>query len=520
MSSPSCRSAWRLLAVLLVLTSSLPAQLVNTSVRVRVGTGDDTLITGFVVGAQPRTFLFRAVGPTLASFGVGGVLADPILTLFGSNRNVIATNNDWGTNPSYSAATISASMASAGAFALPAGSRDAVLIATLPSGAYTVQVTGANNGTGVALFEAYELAAAPVASGTIRGRLATATSSAPEVGIFGAEMVFRNAAGAEIGRSTTRVFGLFDATLPAGAVRVEFPGSPAFVPAFQLVTVVAGVTTELPPLLVVSRASGPGTIRGQVTNAVSGSTLSGATLRFREGSGVQTGSVAGTTTASANGFTITLSPGTYTAEVSLTGYITSFFTVIAREGNEPVNQNLTLSPVLGANQIRIVLTWGSTPEDLDAHLTGPDAGISIARFHVYYDAPSDSANTAKLDLDDRASFGPETITITSFRPGVYRYSVHDYTNSRATLSTALSSSGAQVVVFRGSAEVARFTAPTGRTGTLWTVFEIDGTTLALTPRNEFSDVSIPRSVTAPPLEGGVVPETNAEILRIGRKPKR
>ncbi|MBM3842484.1 MAG: hypothetical protein FJ397_04340 [Verrucomicrobia bacterium] len=516
MFSPSCRSAWRLLALLLVLTSGLPAQLVNTSVRVRVGTGDDTLISGFVVGAQPRTFLFRAVGPTLASFGVGGVLADPILTLFGSTQNVIATNNDWGTNPSYSAATITAAMASAGAFALPAGSRDAVLIATLPSGAYTVQVTGANSGTGVALFEAYELAAAPVASGTIRGRL----QNLADLGLVGAEMVFRNAAGAEIGRATTRVLGFFDARLPAGAVRVEFPGSPAYVPAFQLVTVVAGVTTELPPLLVAERASAPGTIRGRVTNAVNGSTLSGATLRFREGSGVQTGTVAGTTTSSASGYTITLSPGTYTAEVSLTGYITSFFTVIAREGNAPANQDLPLSPVLGANEFRIVLFWGVTPADLDAHLTGPHATISGARFHVYFDARSDTANTAKLDLDDLESFGPETITISSFRPGVYRYSVHDYTNRNATLSTALSSSGAQVVVFRGSTEVARFTAPTGRTGTLWTVFEIDGTTLVLTPRNEFSNVAEPLRVTAPPLEGGVVPETDAEILRIGRKPKR
>ena len=519
MFSPSCRSAWRLLALLLVLTSGLPAQLVNTSVRVRVGTGDDTLITGFVVGAQPRTFLFRAVGPTLTSFGVGGVLADPILTLFGSTQNVIATNNDWGTNPSYSAATISASMASAGAFALPAGSRDAVLIATLPSGAYTVQVTGANNGTGVALFEAYEIAAAPVASGTIRGRLVDGSTSA-ELGIVGAEMVFRNAAGAEIGRSTTGLFGLFAATLPAGAVRVEFPGSATFVPAFQLVTVVAEVTTDLPPLPVAGRASGPGTIRGLVTNAVNGSALNGATLKFRDGSGVQTGTVVGTTTASATGYTITLTPGTYTAEVSLTGYITSFFTVVARAGNAPAAQNLAISPVLGANEFRIVLSWGAKPEDLDAHLTGPHATISGARFHVFFDARSETANTAKLDLDDLDSFGPETITISSFRPGVYRYSVHDWTNRLSTQNTALSSSGAQVVVFRGSAEVARFTAPTGRTGTLWTVFEIDGTTLVLTPRNEFSNVAEPLRVTAPPLEGGVVPTTDAETFQISRKPKR
>ena len=510
--------AWRLLALLLVLTSGLSAQLVNTSVRVRVGTGDDTLITGFVVGAQPKTFLFRAVGPTLGSFGVGGVLADPILTLFGSNQSVLATNNDWGTNPSYSAATITSVMASAGAFALPAGSRDAVLIATLPSGAYTVQVTGANNGTGVALFEAYELAVAPAASGTVRGRL---EEDGTLLGVVGATILFRNAAGAEIGRATTRVFGIFEATVPAGTVRVEFAGTQAFVATFQLGTVVAGVTTELPPLRVVRTGSGSGTIAGRVTSAVNGNTLAGVTLRFRAGGGVQTGAVAGTTTTAANGtYTIGLAPGNYTVEVSLTGYITSFFTATASTGNAPPSQNFPLSPLLGANEFRIVVSWGATPADLDAHLTGPHATIAGARFHVFWDAPSESANTAKLDLDDKDSFGPETVTITSFRPGVYRYSVHDYTNLGSTQSTALSSSGAQVVVFRGNAEIARFTAPTGRTGNLWTVFEIDGSTLALTPRNEFSNVLDPLRVTAPPLEGPVAPASDAEVLRISRKPKR
>ena len=120
-----------------------------------------------MIGATPKTFLFRAIGPSLGNFGVSGVLADPILTLFGSNQTALTNNNDWGANPAYSAATIASVMATAGAFPLPAGSRDAVLIATLPPGAYTVQVTGANNGTGVALFEAYELAAAPAAAGTI-----------------------------------------------------------------------------------------------------------------------------------------------------------------------------------------------------------------------------------------------------------------------------------------------------------------------------------------------------------------
>jgi hypothetical protein len=399
---------------------------------------------------------------------------------------------------------------------LPAGSRDAVLIATLPPGAYTVQVTGANNGTGVALFEAYELAAAPAAAGTIRGRLVDAVRS---VGISGSQIIFRDGAGAEIGRTTTRLFGDFEITLPAGAVRVEFPGSTGYVAAFQLVTVVAGVSTELTPLRVAPVAGGGAGVAGRITNAVTGATLGSVTLRFRSGGGVETGTVVGTTTSFADGtYGIPLTPGTYTVELSSSGFITAFFTVTATVGNPPPSQNFALSPVLGANQFRVVLTWGATPVDLDAHLTGPNA--TSGRFHAYFENREPAGSGAKLDLDDVDSFGPETITLSTLRPGVYRYSVHDYSNLGSAQSTALSSSGAQVVVFRGSAEVARFTAPSGRTGDLWTVFELDGTSLVITPRNEFSTITEPVRVTAPPLEGEALPASDVEVLRLSRKPKR
>jgi hypothetical protein len=43
-----------------------------------------------------------------------------------------------------------------GAFALGAGSKDAVLLVTLPAGAYTAQVSGVAGG-GIALVEVYEV---------------------------------------------------------------------------------------------------------------------------------------------------------------------------------------------------------------------------------------------------------------------------------------------------------------------------------------------------------------------------
>ncbi len=126
---------------------------VNLSTRARVGTGDRTLIGGFVVvGPASQRVLIRAVGPTLGSFGVTGVLADPVLTLH-TGATVVASNDRWDAGDG--AAVVEASNRRVGAFALAAGSEDAALFVTLPPGAYTVEVRGKNESEGVALLEIY-----------------------------------------------------------------------------------------------------------------------------------------------------------------------------------------------------------------------------------------------------------------------------------------------------------------------------------------------------------------------------
>lgn len=131
-------------------------RLINVSARAQVGTGSNVLIAGFVVqGSPPLKLLVRAVGPTLTQQHVSGVLADPRLELY---RNVngtnvrIASNDNWG-----GTAALSSAFATTGAFSLPAYSKDAALLVTLPSGVYSAVVTGVNNGTGVALVEVYEV---------------------------------------------------------------------------------------------------------------------------------------------------------------------------------------------------------------------------------------------------------------------------------------------------------------------------------------------------------------------------
>jgi len=130
-----------------------PAELKNLSVRAPVGTGSGVLIAGFVIsGNEPKTVLIRGIGPALAGFGVSGALAAPVLSLYNSSSVLMATNSDWGGEP-----VLAEAMAESGAFALSPGSNDTALLVTLPPGAYTAQVSGANSTTGVGLIEVYEV---------------------------------------------------------------------------------------------------------------------------------------------------------------------------------------------------------------------------------------------------------------------------------------------------------------------------------------------------------------------------
>ncbi len=139
-----------------------PTTLVNLSCRARVGTNADILTAGFVIrGATPRRLLIRAVGPTLGGFGLAGVLADPKLEIIAQGQSTpLATNDNWSTPVAPATATadqLSTAFTSVGAFGLTAGSKDAALIVTLPPGAYTAQVSGVGNTTGIAIVEVYDL---------------------------------------------------------------------------------------------------------------------------------------------------------------------------------------------------------------------------------------------------------------------------------------------------------------------------------------------------------------------------
>jgi TonB family protein len=130
------------------------ARIQNVSARSVSGTGANVLTIGFSLsGDTPRVVLIRAVGPSLAGFGVDGALVNPQLRLFSSSRGEIGFNDDWLGGPIGWATTAS----DVGAFGLAANTRDAALLVRLPPGTYTAQAAGADNGTGVTLIEVYDV---------------------------------------------------------------------------------------------------------------------------------------------------------------------------------------------------------------------------------------------------------------------------------------------------------------------------------------------------------------------------
>ena len=132
-----------------------PGRLVQISTRMQVGTGDNVLIGGFIMrGPSPKRLMIRAIGP---SSGLAGALADPVVELKDSAGATLASNDNWG-NAANRQEIIDTGLA-------PVSANESAILTTLPSNAnsisYTAIVKGANNTTGLALVEVYDVDSGP-----------------------------------------------------------------------------------------------------------------------------------------------------------------------------------------------------------------------------------------------------------------------------------------------------------------------------------------------------------------------
>ena len=127
----------------------IPAQPLNISTRLGVGTGDQAMIGGFIIqGNVPKRVLVRGLGPSLSILGLTGLLSDPVLELRAANGALLFQNDNW--------KDAQRSQIEGTPFQ-PRDDRESVIIASLAPAAYTAVLTGLNQTTGIGLLEIYDL---------------------------------------------------------------------------------------------------------------------------------------------------------------------------------------------------------------------------------------------------------------------------------------------------------------------------------------------------------------------------
>ena len=144
------------------LDSSSNSKLANIATRGPVLGGENVMIGGFIVSGQSSKVVVRAIGPSLAAFGISGTLQDPTLALKNADGMTLIGNDDWQQGQPAELQQVGLA---------PSDSRESALVATLAPGQYTAIVSGKGNATGVALVEVYGLPSGTAAAAPELNRL-------------------------------------------------------------------------------------------------------------------------------------------------------------------------------------------------------------------------------------------------------------------------------------------------------------------------------------------------------------
>jgi CSLREA domain-containing protein len=135
------------------LSAASPAKLVNVATRGLIQPGDQLMIAGFIVQNGSVRAVVRAIGPSLAAFGITNALADTTLQLRDGNGAIVVENDDWKirSNGTSQQAELEATGLQ------PTNDLEAAVVATLPPGQYTAQVRGKPETTGTGVVQVYFL---------------------------------------------------------------------------------------------------------------------------------------------------------------------------------------------------------------------------------------------------------------------------------------------------------------------------------------------------------------------------
>ena len=207
-----------------------------------------------------------------------------------------------------------------------------------------------------------------------------------------------------------------------------------------------------------------GSVNGIVKNATNEVPIAGVAVCVR------TGALCSTTNGSGSYSIADVPVGPQTIDFTMAGF-TALAETVTIAAAATTTQSTAMSPQLAAGDLRIVLTWGASPSDLDSYLWVP-SGTEIS----YRSTGSLSAAPfAQLDADDTTGFGPETVTISQLTSGTYTFSVNALGGNFVPAETT-------VRVYGSSGLLREFAAPAG-SGNWWRVFTLNGATGAITTIN-------------------------------------
>ena len=320
----------------------------------------------------------------------------------------------------------------------------------------------------------YTIDVSPADAARFDGELQGAVvDGASGLGIEGARVRFADPDGVPLDVARTDAAGAYRASLPAGEVRASFEAGGYVGTSARFVVEADGVTVGN-AVLFAPVSDVPGDLVGTVRDATDNAGIAGAEVVIRAGVNAQEGPEAGRAIADAAGVyeIVELDAGTYTLQASAPGFSTTFEDAVVLGGERRAGADILLSPEMRLGELRVVLSWGDSPADLDSHLYTPE--IEGQTHHVYYGASgaADGAPYAKLDVDDTDSFGPETVTLYRTFVGQYVYAVHNFSEA-----PPLTTSQARVELYDSEGLIRSWNVPVQGDGLWWEVFRIDGASL-------------------------------------------
>jgi hypothetical protein len=135
------------------LSASSPVRLANIATRGLIQPGDQLMIAGFIIQNGQLRAVVRAIGPSLAAFGINNALTDTTLQLRDQNGAIVVEDDDWKLRSDGSSQQ--AELEATGL--QPSDDREAAFVTTLQPGQYTAQVRGKPEGTGIGVVQVYFL---------------------------------------------------------------------------------------------------------------------------------------------------------------------------------------------------------------------------------------------------------------------------------------------------------------------------------------------------------------------------